>query len=185
VQTGPDGTFALDSIAPGPYVVYPMIGGGGPRPKDMYALRVEVAPLGRTKTTIDATPGTSTVTIDVVTEDGKPAPMAMVFLVGMALDIKTAEQLRDLDQVAINTKDPLPIHMRGAMGGPAEVTTARAGAHSACAMPPPQSALMEVRCVAVKVAGPKVSAKITVPAKWYASGAPGGPPAGSGSGSGN
>ncbi|MFN0251546.1 MAG: sigma-70 family RNA polymerase sigma factor [Kofleriaceae bacterium] len=186
VQTGPDGTFALDSLAPGPYVVYPMIGGGGPRPKDMYALRVEVAPLGRTKTTIDATPGTSTVTIDVVTEDGKPAPMAMVFLVGMAFDIKNVGQLRDLDQVAIDTKTPLPIYMRGAMGGPAEVTTARLGPHSACAMPPPMNPIADVRCVGVKVAGPKVSLKITVPATWYAGGAggaPPGPPAGSGTGS--
>jgi RNA polymerase sigma-70 factor (ECF subfamily) len=171
VQTGPDGTFALDALAPGPYVVYPMIGGGGPRPKDMYALRVEVAAIGRTKTTIDATPGTSTVTIDVKTEDGKPAPMAMVFLVAMALDVATAGQLRDLDQVATNTKEPLAIYMRGAMGGPAEVTTARAGAHSACAMPPPTSPVTDVRCVAVKVAGAKVSASITVPATWYGGGA--------------
>ncbi len=182
VQTGPDGTFALDALAPGQYVVYPMIGGGGPRPKDMYALRVEVAPLGRTKTTIDATPGTSTVTIDVKTEDGKPAPMAMVFLVRKALDIKTMDQLRDLDQVAISTSEPLAIHMRGAMNGPAEVTTARLGEHSACAMPPPTSPLVDVRCVAVKVSGPRAAATITVPSTWYASAAP---PAGSGSGSSN
>jgi len=182
VQTGPDGTFALDSIAPGPYVVYPMIGGGGPRPKDMFALRVEVA--GRTKTTIDASPGPTTVTIDVKTEDGKPAPMAMVFLVGMALDIKTSDQLRDLDQVAISTEKPLPIYMRAALGGPAEIVGARTGPHSACAMAPPQSPVKDVRCVAVKVAGAKVSASITVPAKWYGApgGGSGGPPGGSGSG---
>lgn len=178
VQTGPDGTFALDSIAPGPYVVYPMIGGGGPKPKDMFALRVEVAAQGRTKTTIDATPGTTTVTIDVTTDANKPAPMAMVFLVGMPLDIKTAEQLRDLDQVAISTDAPLPIYMRAAIGGPAEIAGARTGPHTACAMPPPQSALMEVRCVPVKVAGGKVAATITVPATWYEA-APA-PPAGSG-----
>ncbi|MGE0400733.1 MAG: sigma-70 family RNA polymerase sigma factor [Kofleriaceae bacterium] len=185
-QTGPDGTFTIDGLAPGPYVVYPMIGGGGPRPKDMYALRVEIAPTGRTKTTIDATPGTSTVTIDVKLDDGTPAPMAMVFLVQMALDIKTAEQLRDLDQVAVNTKDPLPIYMRAAIGGPAEIAGARTGTHTACAMPPPQAALMEVKCTAVKVTAPKASATITIPKKWYEGGAPPAPPpAGSGSGSAN
>ncbi len=183
VQTGPDGTFALDSIAPGPYVVYPMIGGGGPRPKDMFALRVEVAANTRTKTTIDATPGTTTVTIDVKTEDGKPAPMAMVFLVGMALDPALVGQLRDLDQVATSTEKPLPIYMRAAIGGPAEIVGARTGPHSACAMPPPQSPTVDVRCAPVKVAGAKVSASITVPAKWYAGGPPpgaGGPPPGAG-----
>ena len=29
--TGADGTFALDAIAPGNYIVYPMFGGGGRR----------------------------------------------------------------------------------------------------------------------------------------------------------
>src|SRR6185312_15205277 len=42
VTTGPDGTFALDALAPGAYIVYPMLGGGGNRPKDIYVRKVDV-----------------------------------------------------------------------------------------------------------------------------------------------
>lgn len=176
VQTGPDGTFALDAIAPGPYVVYPMIGGGGPKPKDMFVQRVEVLANTRARVTIDASAGPTTVTISVKTDAGNVAPMAMVVLVSGTIDPKSGDQMRDIDQVAFTDK-PIPIYMRAAIAGPAEIQGARIGPHTACAMPPPQDPSSNIKCVPIKITGAaKQAVEIVIPAAWYEA-----PPAGSGS----
>ncbi len=137
--TGPDGTFALDAIAPGDYIVYPMFGGGGPRPKDIYTRRVIVAAGKRSKVEIDATPGPLAIEISVKNSDGSPA-MAQVITVEAAIEVTNLEELRDgawrtrmLNGMKF-TEAVIPIYMRAHMGGPIEITIARPGTHTTCTM---------------------------------------------------
>ncbi len=130
--TGPDGTFALDAIAPGTYIVYPMFGGGGPRPKDIYVRRVEVVRGARAKVEIDATPGTAALTINVKNFDGTPAG-AQVITIQAAIEPTSLDELREGVGVKFSDKE-IPIYMRGAMAGSVEITTARPGIHTTCTM---------------------------------------------------
>ena len=163
--TGPDGTFALDALAPGPYIVYPMFGGGGNKPKDIYPRRVEVVGGKRAKVEIDATPGTMAVNVSVKSADGQPA-MAQVILVEAAVNPSTIEELRDGTGIPFGDKE-IPVYMRGHMGGPAEIVTARAGTHTACAVGfPPDGDLTKapMKCAQVKLeAGPKRQVELTLP----------------------
>jgi RNA polymerase sigma-70 factor (ECF subfamily) len=130
--TGADGTFALDAIAPGDYLVYPMFGGGGPRPKDIYTKRVVIVPGKRAKVEIDATAGTAALEISVKNADGTPG-MAQVITVEAKIDPSNLEELRDGADIPFS-EAVIPIYMRGHMGGAVEITTARPGIHTACAM---------------------------------------------------
>ncbi len=127
--TGADGTFALDALAPGAYLVYPMFGGGGMKPKDNYARRVEVTANSRAKVEIDATPGPITLTVDVRDAAGKPT-MAMVLVIQAALDAHSLDELRESVPAS---DDVIPFYIRGTMGGPAEIQGARPGTHTVCA----------------------------------------------------
>ncbi len=163
--TGPDGTFALDALAPGPYIVYPMFGGGGNKPKDIYTRRVEVVTGTRSKIQIDATPGTMALNVSVKGADGQPA-MAQVIVVEAAVNVSSIEELRDGSGIQFGDKE-IPIYMRGHMGGPAEIVTARPGTHTACAMGFPTDGDMTkapLKCAQVKLeAGPKRSMELTLP----------------------
>jgi hypothetical protein len=84
--------------------------------------------------------------------------------------------MRDIDQVAFSDK-PIPIYMRAAIAGPAEIKGARIGPHTACAMPPPQDPRSNIKCVPIKITGAaKQAVEIVIPATWYEA-----PAAGSGS----
>ncbi|CAN5887349.1 hypothetical protein BH11MYX2_BH11MYX2_38540 [soil metagenome] len=135
VVTGADGTFALDALTPGAYIVFPMIGGGGPKPKDMFVMRVDIElAAARKKITVDTTPGPSTLTLAVNGADGKPAAGAMVFAIGADMPTPTtAGQLRGMDQLGIFTSTPIPIYIRAAMGGPVDLQGLRAGPLMLCA----------------------------------------------------
>jgi len=163
--TGPDGTFALDALAPGPYIVYPMFGGGGPKPKDMYIRRVEVTAGVRSKVEIDATPGPLTLTIDVKGAGGTPA-MAQVLVIEAAVDAPTLDDLRDGSRLPFGDAI-IPIYLRGAMGGPVEIVGARPGVHTACAiaMGPGDPNAAPMKCTQVKLdAGtPKKSITLQLP----------------------
>lgn len=169
VTTGADGTFALDALAPASYVIYPMIGGGGGRPKDMYIRKVTVVPGVRAKVTIDATPGPVTVAVNVKTAGGAKPPMAQIFLIQATIAPRTVSELREVDQLDGFGDDPIPMHMRGAMGGTAEVAGVRPGTYTACAVPvfgppPDDPDTMAIKCVPAKIgAGPKVTVDIVVP----------------------
>lgn len=174
--TGADGTFALDAIAPDEYIVYPMFGGGGPRPKDIYTRRVNVPAGKRAKVEIDATPGTAAVEISVKDAEGAPA-MAQVFMVEAAIDVASLEELRGgawrVRMVAgMAASDAVvPIYMRGHMGGPVEITTARPNTHTVCAMsmmgmgPDTDLSKTPFKCAQIKleVGQPKRSLELTLP----------------------
>jgi protocatechuate 3,4-dioxygenase beta subunit len=169
VTTGPDGTFALDALAPGAYVVYPMIGGGGNRPKDMYIIKVTLTLGVRTKVTIDASPGPVTVAINVKTTGGTKVPMAQLFMLQATINPDSVSALRGIDQLDVFGDKPIPMHMRAAMGGTGEVTGVRPGQYTVCAIPvfgppPDDPDAMSIKCTAAKIgAGPKATIDIVVP----------------------
>ena len=169
VIAGPDGTFAFDALAPGAYVVYPMIGGGGSGPKDMYIRKVTLALGARSKVTIDATAGPAAVTVNVKTASGTKPPMAQVFMIQATIAPHSVGELRAIDQLDVFGDDPIPMHIRGARGGTAEVTGVRPGTYTVCAVPvfgpPPEDPdTMAVKCMPAKIgAAPKQTVDIVVP----------------------
>jgi len=173
VTTGPDGTFTLDALAPGPYIVYPMLGGGGGRPKDMYTRRVEVTLDARAKVEIDTTPGPITLAITVKTDKGTPVPMAQVIAFAAPIDPKSVTELRDGDMLAYKRGEMIPIYLRGARNGSAEIDGARPGPHTICALlgnPMLPALEPKYKCTAYKVtAVSKQIAIVTIPADWVGS----------------
>ena len=168
--TGADGTFALDTLSAGPYVVYPIIGGGGMRPKDMYIVKVEVALGTRAHVAIDTTPGPATISVTIKTEAGTAVPMAQVFLIQAVIQPKTSGDLRDLDQLGVFSDAPTPLYIRGATAGAAAIDNVRAGHHTLCVMPlsgppDPSAGPQPIKCQPLEV-GPaaKQSVTVTVPA---------------------
>ncbi len=169
VSTGADGTFALDALAPGPYILYPMIGGGGNKPKDMYVRRVEVVLGKRTHVEIDTSPGPASLAVQVMLANGAKIPMAQVFVIQAAVSPRSAADLRALDQLPILRDTTVPIYIRGAMGGTVEITGLRPGAHTICVVtmagpPPDDLSTLPVACVGAKLGPAKSSVEIVVPA---------------------
>jgi RNA polymerase sigma factor (sigma-70 family) len=168
VTTGPDGTFALDALAPGTYVVYPMLGGGGNRPKDMYIRRTDVAPGAKTTIDIDATPGPVTLAISVKTDHGAPVPMAFLLAIQAAIDPQSAEELRDGTRIPF-TDQIIPMYMRGVEQGAVTIEGMRPGAHTLCTVlgDPRDPASAKLQCTHVTLtAATKQAATIVVPAAW-------------------
>jgi RNA polymerase sigma factor (sigma-70 family) len=170
VVTGPDGTFALDALAPGSYVLYPMLGGGGGRPKDMYTRHVEVTIGKRASVEIDTSPGPTTVSLVIKTDKGENVPMAGAGMIGATLDVKSVDDMRNYTMLHKGDQI-IPIYMRTAMGGTAEIAGVRTGPHTACAIfgNPMTSdpATVKFKCTQVKI-GPaaKQTVTITVPANF-------------------
>jgi RNA polymerase sigma factor (sigma-70 family) len=172
VVTGPDGTFALDALAPGAYVVYPMLGGGGNRPKDMYTRKVEVVAGANAKVDIDATPGTIALTWSVKTDTGTPVPMAQLIVVQAAIDPQTVEELRDGTHMTFGDQ-VIPIYLRGVTAGSATIEGMRAGVHTACLLvgaPGADTSAPKFKCAPVKLSTlAKQTASLVVPAAWFGS----------------
>ena len=168
--TGADGTFALDALAPGAYIVYPIIGGGGMRPKDMYVVKVELVIGKRAKVTIDTSPGPVTVAVSVKTQAGVAVPMAQLFLIEANINVTNSAELRDMDQLSAFAVTPIPVYIRGAMAGAGEITNVRVGAHTLCVMPlqgppDPNAPPLPVFCQPVKIDGvAKQQVTVVVPA---------------------
>ena len=120
VTTGADGTFVLDALAPGPYVVSPIVGGGGGRPKNMYMRRADVTAGAKTKIEIDATPGPITLAVSVKTDKGTPLPGAQLMAVEAAIDPQNVDELRDGTHMPFSDQ-VLPIYLRGVTAGAAAI----------------------------------------------------------------
>ena len=168
VTTGPDGAFALDALAPGAYIVYPMLGGGGNRPKDMYVRRVEVVVGARAHVDVDTSPGAGALAVRIKTDGGAAPPMAQVVAVGAAIAPRTPEELRDGSLIPFGDQ-VIPIYLRGASGGAVELEGLRPGPHTVCAVtgigPFADPASMSMTCAQTKLGGGKQTVTITVPAK--------------------
>lgn len=159
VTTGPDGAFTLDTLAPGAYVVFPMVGGGGSRPKDMYIRKVELALGKTTHVDIDATPGTVTLAVSVKTEKGAALPRAQLMAVKAKLDPKTIDELRDGTHMPFGDVE-VPVYLRGVADGAATVEGIRPGDYTLCVLLGPDA----FKCTQTKVtAGAKQTASIVTP----------------------
>ena len=168
VGTGPDGSFALDALAPGSYVMYPRLGGGGGNGSGaMYMRRVEVVLGKKPKVEIDATPGPVTLAISVKTDKGAPLPMGRMGAIQLSINPQTAEELRDGthmpgDQI-------IPMYGGGIQAGAASIEGMRPGAYTLCALlgDPRVASSVKLKCTQVKlIAAAKQTASLVVPAAW-------------------
>ncbi|HVV83955.1 MAG TPA: carboxypeptidase regulatory-like domain-containing protein [Kofleriaceae bacterium] len=179
VVTGADGSFAFDALTPGSYLVSPMIGGGGPRPKDIFTRRVEVTAGARASVTIDTTPGPATLTVDVVTDAGPPVALAQVIVIQAKVDAQSLAMLRDGSLLPPDLNGAtLAFYMRAAMGGPVTVEGMQPDAYTACAVPLPVKSPAEaqgmmdqvdslpMKCEPVTVTAAPTHVTLTVPAAW-------------------
>jgi hypothetical protein len=137
VITGPDGSFAFDLLPVGRYIVVPLIGGGGGKPKDVFARATTVTAGGRAKVKIDFTDGTGKLTVAVLTDDGAVVPFSQVVLLGATVDAPTMEAMRDGDFVGRMLAEGrvVPFYTRQAMGAPAQFDALVSGPYTACAVP--------------------------------------------------
>jgi hypothetical protein len=168
VTTGPDGTFTLDALAPGTYLVSPMLGGGGNRPKDMFMRRAEVVLGKQTKVEIDASPGPVTLSITVKTDKGAPLPMGGLMAFQAAVDAQSPEEFRDGTRFP-NTDEVIPMYARGVQAGASSIEGMRAGIHTLCALlgDPRDTSTMKFKCTQTKLTtAPKQTATVVVPAAW-------------------
>ncbi|MFT3696925.1 MAG: carboxypeptidase regulatory-like domain-containing protein [Kofleriaceae bacterium] len=159
--TGADGSFAFDALAPGTYAVSPMIGGGGPKPKDIYVVKAEVVLGSRGHLTIDATPGPDSLTVTV-----PGIATGQLMAIGAKITAHTLEDLRMLDQLTVLSDVPTPVHMRGIMNGAIEIDGMRPGDYTVCAAgftgrPPDDAKTVPVSCEQVAVTAPKQTLTIS------------------------
>lgn len=175
VVTGADGTFTFDALTGGRYMLYPMIGGGGSRPKDMYITVVDVAAGARARAEIDASPGPGVLDVTVKTDAGEAVTLAQIGLLRATVDAPTMEALRDATWLAarLTEGDTIPLYLRQIRGAdPARFDGVVAGHYSACVTPFPASGLdpdaaeqAPMKCVPVDVPG-ATTLEVTVPAAW-------------------
>ncbi len=181
VVTGPDGSFAFDALTAGQYFVYPMLGGGGGRPKDMVMRTLEVTAGKRTAVTIDASPGAGKLTVSVKTDAGERVKMAQLIVVQAVVDAPTMEALRDGSFLPPGLRDggTLMMHIRAAMGGYAEIEEMRPGRYTACAVVLPigddaskmgelmeQAEQLPMKCAPAPVTATPSEVTIVVPVAW-------------------
>jgi hypothetical protein len=167
VTTASDGTFAFDALAPGSYVVYPMLGGGGNRRMDNYLRRVDVVLGKKTNVEIDTTPGTVTLAVSVKTSNGSPLPMAGLLAIQLAINAQTVEELRDGSHMPM--AQIIPMYGRGVREGAASIEGMHPGVHTLCAVlgDPRVASTVELKCTQVKLtAAAKQTASLVVPAAW-------------------
>jgi hypothetical protein len=168
VTTGPDGTFAFDALAPGSYVVYPMLGRGGRVPGGLYMRRAEVVLGARTKISLDATPGPVTLAVSVKTDKGAPLAGGQVGAIQMSIDPHTAEELRDGSYLPVGDHIT-PMYAGGVRNGAATIEGMRPGAHTLCTMvgDPRIASTVKLQCTQLTLsAAPNQTASLVVPAAW-------------------
>jgi hypothetical protein len=182
VITGPDGSFAFDRLGGGEYSVMAMIGGGGPKPKDMHLRDVLVEAGQRTPVEIDIETGSVGFELEISTDDGKPVPMAQV-IVGTG-NIPAGDSTMEALRSSYEAQSSGAIYLRAAMGGKASLAGLAPGAYSACVVPVPADPSdpaqmqrvmarlesMPARCLPLGdlQTSPDAAIAVKVPAKWLA-----------------
>jgi RNA polymerase sigma-70 factor (ECF subfamily) len=194
VITGADGSFALDALTVGQYLVFPLIGAGGghrgviARPNDKYMRPVEIARGETTRADIDFELGAIELEVEVKTDDGTQVAAAAVFVIGTAIDVPNARALRDGGWVVRWLRDnpgvtePVPQHTRQAVGGKTTIARMTPHTYSACVVPlpgslddtaamltiPEQNEELPMRCQKVEIeASPTRQAlQVVVPGEW-------------------
>ncbi len=168
VTTGPDGTFVLDALAPGSYILYPMLGRGGKGPGALYMRRAEVVLGAKTKIEIDATPGPVMLAVSVKTDKGTPLPMGLVGVIQLSINPQTAEELRDGTHIPIGDQI-VAMHSGGIREGAGSIEGLRPGTQTLCAMlgDPRIASSVKLKCTPVKLtAAAKQTASLVVPDAW-------------------
>lgn len=173
VQTGPDGTFRFDHLAPDTYLVQAMTGRGPMMGMGMHTVVVTVGPAETKRVTIDIPVGTSNLTVRGKSADGRPVS-------GMVRTVKgvvTARTARALDHELAASGAPFAAMSVMIAGNPVRVAALAAGSYSACvvAMPselrgmgPAMDYLsregdnLPVACAPVEVAAPEVEVQVDV-----------------------
>jgi protocatechuate 3,4-dioxygenase beta subunit len=134
VVTGPDGSYAFERLSAGSYFVSAMIGGGGPRPKDMHTRDLTIEAGRTSKVDIAIEPGPLTITVDARTDAGAPVLFGQVVAANLAFDAETLEAARDRFQPG----DDTVFHIRTiTFGKPVTIEGARPGTFTVCVVPAP------------------------------------------------
>ncbi|HTE53928.1 MAG TPA: sigma-70 family RNA polymerase sigma factor [Kofleriaceae bacterium] len=178
VTTGPDGSFALDTLTLGLYAITPIIGGGG----DKHFRRVDIVAGQRAQVDIDITTGPGSVEITVKTDAGEPVLASQVAVLGMRVDAPNMAALRYGALLPSLPADgpPVPFYTRKTLGGPARVDHMKPGTYTVCAVPLPgdprdplvaqqlqqQVNSLPMKCTPVDIGGGEKELTITVPAAW-------------------
>jgi hypothetical protein len=180
VITGADGSYALDMLTEGQYAVYPMVGGGGPRPKDIFAREANVVAGATAKVDVAITTGPISLEVSV-TAAGKPVTMAQLILLQADVAAASMELIRDGTMLIGRTDDsPLGFYIRIAMGGPATIDKLVPDTYTACATPFPAKDMagamklrdraeqLPMKCSKVVVEAQPAAQKFTVevPVEW-------------------
>jgi hypothetical protein len=130
-QTGDDGAFAIERIAPGAYKVTAMIGSGATAA--MSARPVEVAPGARAEVALDIQQGEIVLQIQVRGQEGAAIDSAQVFLFGGEV---TATTGRQVSEAFLHNADTGSARMVFATAGnPARFDEVAPGAYSVCTIP--------------------------------------------------
>jgi hypothetical protein len=182
VITGADGSYAFELLTAGDYFVSVVLGGGGGKPKDVYARVVKVVAKQTVELPIDVVEGTASLKV-AVSADGKPVPAATVMVFGARVDAATMDALRDGTAAGelMDLNRTIPFFMRMTMAGvAAQIGGLSPGEHTACATPLPfdpndalaQENLREsaeslpMKCVPVVIQAGEQTVEIVVPVEW-------------------
>jgi len=167
VTTGPDGTFAFDALAPGAYVVYPMLGRGGSSPGSIYMRRTDVTLGTKAQVDIDATPGPITLAVSITTDAGARLPKGRVGTIELAIHPQTAEELRD--GTRLPTDRTIAMHGGVIHDGAASIEDLQPGTHTLCAMIGDARIASTVKLTCKQVtlsSAPRQTASLAVPSAW-------------------
>jgi len=126
VMTGPDGRYALDTLAPGPQMVLAFVN----RRKDMLTRAVTVEAGRRARADLDVRTGSITLTVNVQGSDGKPAP-GQVMVVTPPFPIAENETVAQARE-RFAPVEPTSVYLRGGQGK-VEVEGLPAGRYQICA----------------------------------------------------
>lgn len=178
VTTGPDGSFAFDSLTPDRYAITPIVGDSG----DKYFRRVDVVVGQRAQVDINATTGTGAVAITLKTDAGQAVKAAKVAALGLHVDAPNLAALRYGALLPALSADgpPVPFYMRNAVTGVARVDHLTAGPYTVCAVPLPGDPSdpvvaqqlkqrlnsLPMKCAPVTIESGEKQLSITVPAAW-------------------